>query len=123
MCPQEQEVNSSGLLDNKDVAPRFGFSWDPFGKGNSVAWRLREFLRSSFDNLWQSIRANNVNVPFDEVQGTGATTIWRRLLQYFLRAVINRRYLLFPVHAGRSCTLRNGYSQLFLGISSRSATA
>jgi hypothetical protein len=47
--------------DNKNFAPRFGFSWDPFGRGRTIVRGASGiFYDRPFDNLWQTVRANNL---------------------------------------------------------------
>lgn len=56
--------------DNKDFAPRFGFSWDPFGRSKTV---LRGgfgiFYDRPFDNLWQTVSNNNVDAVLYQLKG------------------------------------------------------
>ncbi len=50
--------------DNKDFAPRFGFSYDPLGKGTTlVRGGFGLFYDRPFDNIWQNVRENNVVIP------------------------------------------------------------
>ena len=104
--------------DNKDFAPRFGFSWDPLGKGDFVVrGGYGIFYEPGFDNLWQSIRANNVNVPFYQVVGTGSTNYLAPIASV-LPSYANQSTLSnFPGVTLVDPHLRNGYSQsFFLGI-------
>jgi len=57
--------------DDGGWAPRFGFTYDLTGKGRSVfraAYGL--FYDHPFDNLWQTIRNNNVDLPTFPLSGT-----------------------------------------------------
>ena len=57
--------------DNSNFAPRAGFSWDPFGKSNTIIrGGIGLFYDRPFDNLWQNVRANRYHIPIyilDEV--------------------------------------------------------
>jgi hypothetical protein len=47
--------------DNKDWAPRIGFSWDPLGRGHTILRGASGiFYDRPFDNLWQEERVNNL---------------------------------------------------------------
>jgi hypothetical protein len=104
--------------DNKDFAPRIGFSWDPLGKGSTV---LRGgfgiFYDAPFDNLWQSVRANGETVPFYQVTGTGSTNYLAPVASV-LPSYANQSTLSnFPGVTLIDPRLRNGYAQsFFLGV-------
>ena len=95
--------------DNLDFAPRFGFSWDPFGHARTI---LRGgygiFYDAPFDNLWQNVRNNNVGLSLTAINGSSFN---------YLQPIAN------VLPAGPAPTpnfltlidpkLRNGYAQQF----------
>jgi hypothetical protein len=106
--------------DNLDFAPRFGFSWSPFdGSKTVVRGGYGLFYDAPFDNLWQNVRANNLNMVEQD---------------YFYNSVVRGFNYLQPVlsliHPDESYStgfpatltlmdpsLRSGYSQdFFLGV-------
>ena len=101
--------------DNKDFAPRFGFSWDVFGKSKTL---LRGgfgiFYDRPFDNLWQNVRNNNLTVSFYSLPGT--------TVNYLAPVAATAASLKggtrdFPGATLIDPKLRNGYSQSsFLGV-------
>jgi len=102
--------------DNNDWAPRFGFSWDVFGKSKTL---LRGgfgiFYDRPFDNLWQNVRNNNVLVQFYEVSSPAnyLTPVASALSSYAGQALTRD----FPGLTLVDPNLKNGYSQSsFLGV-------
>jgi hypothetical protein len=109
-------------VDNSDLAPRFGFSYDltgkTVGKGHTV---LRGgfgiFYDRPFDNLWQDIRNNNVSLPLFKV--TGVTTNYLQPIASVLPSYANQPQSSggFPPLTLMDPNLRNGYAQtFFLGV-------
>ena len=101
--------------DNFDFAPRFGFTWDVFGKSKTL---LRGsygiFYDKPFDNIWQSVRVNSVLPTIYDLSGTfnylrPMSTVVPTLTGFpQTNPVLN--ILMDP-------NLRNGYAQTaFLGV-------
>ncbi|HZL56196.1 MAG TPA: hypothetical protein VFC21_03900, partial [Bryobacteraceae bacterium] len=102
--------------DNGDWAPRFGFSWDVFGKSKTL---LRGgfgiFYDRPFDNLWQTASQNNILVPFYSVSSVTnyLAPVASTLPLYANQAPANN----FPGLTLLDPRLRNGYSQSsFIGV-------
>ena len=56
--------------DNKNFAPRAGFTWDPFGKSTTlIRGGFGMFYDRPFDNLWQNVRTNRYLLPFYYLSG------------------------------------------------------
>jgi hypothetical protein len=102
--------------DNNDWAPRFGFSWDVFGKSKTL---LRGgfgiFYDRPFDNLWQNVRNNNVLLQFYDVSApVNYLTPVASALQSYTGQTPARD---FPGLTLVDSNLKNGYSQSsFLGV-------
>jgi hypothetical protein len=66
-------MTSRGQLypSNNDWAPRFGISYDVFGSGRTIVrGGYGLFYDHPFDNLWQTIRNNSLEVPIFPLDGT-----------------------------------------------------
>ena len=103
--------------DNLDFAPRAGFSWDPFGKSRTT---LRGgygiFYDSPFDNLWQNVRNNSMQLPLLPIAST--TFNYLQPLSAIVPATpITVASSNFPSITLLDPHLRNGYAQdFFLGV-------
>jgi hypothetical protein len=97
--------------DNKDLAPRFGFSWDPFGKSKTLLrGGFGVFYDRPFDNLWQNVRNNR-----DLVNTSGIAAAMTNYLQ-----PVSTALKLYPYEAGGYAfwkltlldpKLKSGYTQ------------
>jgi outer membrane receptor protein involved in Fe transport len=102
--------------DNSDFAPRIGFSWDPFGKSRTV---LRGgyglFYDRPFDNLWQNIRNNNVQLPQIPI-GVNSFNYLQPIAGLLPSSPVTSPVSNFPSLTLVDPNLRNGYAQdFFLG--------
>ena len=103
--------------DNGDWAPRFGFSWDPFGKSTTVLrGGFGMYYDRPFDNLWQNVRSNRLLLPFYFVSGD--STNYLAPIRSVLPNYKNQSSASdFPGITLMDPNLRNGYSQsAFLGV-------
>ncbi len=100
--------------DNRDWAGRFGFSWDPWGRGSTLlrgAYGI--FYDRPFDNLWLNVRNNNFVLPYFVAQrGDYLAPIASVLPRYQGQDFAGD----FPRLTSFEPRLRNGYTQSwFLG--------
>jgi hypothetical protein len=100
--------------DNKDWAPRIGFSWDPFGKSKTL---LRGgfgiFYDRPFDNLWQNVRNNIGYLPSYELSGT---VNYLQPVSTVIKSLVPSNNN-FPNLTLLDPRLRNGYTQTsFVGV-------
>jgi hypothetical protein len=109
--------------DNKDFAPRFGFSLDPFGKGKTILrGGFGMFYDRPFDNLWQNVRNNGYALPLFTVSGAPADFLQpvASVLPSYTNqpgAVANAN---FPGITLMDPKLKNGYAEtFFLGAEHR----
>jgi outer membrane receptor protein involved in Fe transport len=101
--------------DNLDFAPRFGFSWDPFGHAKTIVrGGYGLFYDAPFDNLWQNVRGNNILLPSRNFDGSAVD-----YLQPVSGALPQGPFFPsnFPPLTVMDPRLRSGYSQdFFLGV-------
>ena len=109
--------------DNGDIAPRFGFSLDPFGKGNTILrGGFGMFYDRPFDNLWQNVRNNGYVIPFYSV--SGAPVDYLQSVSSVLPTYANQNGAVananFPGITLMDPNLKNGYVEsFFLGAEQR----
>ena len=104
--------------DNGDFAPRAGFSWDPLGKGRTVVrGGFGMFYERPFDNLWQNMRNNGLELPLYTVVGTGTTNYLAPVASVLPSYANQTQQTNFPGVTVMDPSLRNGYSMsYFLGV-------
>lgn len=106
--------------DNGDLAPRFGFSWEPFGDRKSrlantvVRGGFGVFYDRPFDNLWQNVRNNRIVLPTYFLPST--STNYLQPVGAALKT-LGASSSDFPGLTVMDPRLRNGYTESsFLGV-------
>ncbi len=104
--------------DNKNWAPRFGFSWDPLGTSKTIVrGGFGIYYDRLFDNLWQNTRLNNIDLNLYQLNGSNTnylqpiSTVLPTYQKGNLAAIARTPSTLVDPK------LRNGYTEsFFLGI-------
>jgi hypothetical protein len=104
--------------DNKNFAPRFGFSWDPLGKSKTIVrGGFGIYYDRLFDNLWQNTRLNNIDLNLYQLPGSTTnylqpiSTVLPTYQKGNLAAIARTPSTLVDPK------LRNGYTEtFFLGV-------
>ena len=104
--------------DNRDWAPRFGFSWDPLGKSKTILrGGFGMFYDRLFDNLWQNTRLNNIDLSLYELPGKAVNYL--QPIATVLPTYVNGNLTTVSRTASTLVDpkLRNGYTEtFFLGL-------
>ena len=111
----DQEIYGA---DNTNFAPRFGFSFDPLGKGKTlIRGGFGMFYDRPFDNLWQNVRNNGFVLPFYTVTGTPPVNYLQGISAVLPSYAKQGRISDFPGLTLMDPKLRNGYAQsFFVGV-------
>lgn len=104
--------------DNTNFAPRFGFSFDPLGKGKTVfRGGFGMFYDRPFDNLWQNVRNNGYVLPLYSVTGNPPTNYLQGIPATLPAYARQGRVSDFPGLTLMDPRLKNGYTQnFFIGV-------
>ena len=104
--------------DNRDWAPRFGFSWDPRGKSQTVVrGGFGLFYDRLFDNLWQNTRLNPIDITIFQI--SAKSTNYLQPISSVLSSYNSANFFdrLQEPATLVDPKLRNGYTQtFFLGV-------